>query len=131
MDIGTVNLWLAVAGAGCLAAALVHSTVGERLFVRPIVARMDWTGIPLAPSFARQVVRLAWHITSIGWAAFGAILLAPLMGWHGIAVAYWAALAAFAAGWVMTGPGTGWRHRGWPMFALITLAIGAALALRG
>jgi hypothetical protein len=119
---------LALAGLCCLAAALVHSTVGERLFVRPIIARMDWSGLPLNPAFARRVVRLAWHVTSVTWLGFGAILLSPALGIHSAQVAYWVALATFGTAFLMTGAGTRWQHRGWPVFAVITAALAAALA---
>ncbi len=122
------NWLLAVAGAGCLAAAIVHSTVGERLFVQPILAKMDWSGFR-SEVFARRVVRLAWHATSITWLGFAVILLAPLLGARGPAVAYWAAAATFATAFLMTGYGTDWKHRGWPVFAVVTAALIAALAL--
>jgi hypothetical protein len=120
---------LAVAGLGCLTAAVMHSVLGERYFVRPILARMDWSGVGLSSGFARRVVRLAWHVTSVTWAGFALILLAPLTGASGTLAVYAIAAATFAAGFVLTGPGTGWRHRGWPVFAVITVALLGVLML--
>ena len=127
LHLSLVNVLLAIAGAGCLTASFVHSTLGGRLFVAPIVERMDWTGGPMSPRFARQVVWLAWHATSVAWAGFAVILVAPLFGLDQVRTAYWAAFATFAVCLVMTGPGTRWQHRGWPVFALITVSLVAAL----
>lgn len=67
-----VDWLLAIAGLGCLTAAVVHSTVGERLFVQPILAKMDWSGFR-SEVFARRVLRIAWHATSVTWLGFAAL----------------------------------------------------------
>lgn len=123
-----VNWLLATAGVGCLIAAVVHSTVGERVFVQPILANMDWSGFRSA-TFARRVVRLAWHVTSVTWLGFAMILLAPVLGATNTAVAYWAAAVTFGIAFMMTGYGTDWKHRGWPVFAIVTAALIGALVL--
>lgn len=116
-----------LAGLGCLAAAITHSVLGERLFIRPIQAQMTWPGGQKAADFSRLVVRLAWHATSVMWAGFAVLLTAPLLGFHGMTSVYAVAAATFAAVFVMTGPLTAWRHRGWPVFALITASLVAAI----
>lgn len=123
-----VNWLLAIAGIGCVTAAVVHSTVGERLFVQPILARMDWSGFR-SEMFARRIVRLAWHVTSVTWLGFAVILLAPILGVKGPVTAYWAAAATFGTAFLMTGYGTDWKHRGWPVFAIVTAALIGALVL--
>ena len=124
------DLLLALAGLGCLAAAIVHSVLGESRFVRPIQAQMTWPGGQGAGDFARLVVRLAWHVTSVMWAAFGALLLAPVAGFPGLMPVYVVAAAAFGVALFMTGPMTRWRHLGWPVFAIVTASlIGAVLTV--
>jgi hypothetical protein len=120
---------LAVAGLGCLAAAVVHSVLGERRFVRPIQAQMTWPGNERAGDFARLVVRLAWHVTSVMWTGFAALLLAPLFGFHGLTPVYVVAAATFGVALIMTGPMTAWRHLGWPVFALVTVSLVGAVLL--
>ena len=122
------NWLLAIAGLGCLTAAVVHSTIGERVFVQPILAKMDWSGFR-SEVFARRVVRLAWHVTSVTWLGFAVILLAPVLGAKGPAAAYWAATATFGIAFLMTGYGTDWKHLGWPVFAIVTAALIGALAI--
>ena len=120
-------LFLGLAGLGCLTAAVIHSVLGERLFIRPIQPQMTWPGGRNAADLSRQIVRLAWHVTSLMWAGFGALFIAPLLGFRGVTAVYAIAAAIFGVAFVMTGPMTAWRHRGWPVFALITASLAAAL----
>ena len=86
-----------------------------------------WRG-QKAGDFKRQVVRLAWHATSLMWAAFAAMFAAPLLGFDPLRSVYVVAAVAFGLLFVMTGPLTSWRHLGWPVFAVITASLIAALA---
>jgi hypothetical protein len=129
MHLTLTNLLLALAGLGCLTATVVHSVLGESRFIRPIQAQMTWPGGQGAGDFARLIVRLAWHATSVMWAAFGALFVAPLLGFGGLTPVYVVAAAAFGIAFIMTGPMTRWRHLGWPVFAIVTASlIGAILA---
>lgn len=117
------ELLLALAAVGCLAAALAHSVLGERLFVPQIQAQMTWPGGTKAGDFKRLIIRIAWHATSVMWAGFAALFAAPLLGFHGVTPVYAIAAATFAVVLIMTGPMTAWRHVGWPVFALITVSL--------
>ena len=123
------EILLAVAGCGCLAAALAHSVLGERLFVPQIQSQMTWPGGAKTADFRRLIVRIAWHATSVMWLGFAALLLAPLLGFDGVTPIYAIAAATFAIILIMTGPVTAWRHLGWPVFAVITLSLIAAVVL--
>ena len=78
------ELLLAVAALGCLAAAAAHSYLGERLFIPQIQAQVTWPGSPKSTDFRRQIVRLAWHATSVMWLGFAAQFAAPVLGFHGL-----------------------------------------------
>ena len=129
MDGEWVDWLLALSGMGCLTAAIAHSALGQRLFVRPIIARMDWSRVPLPGGFARRTVWLAWHVTSVMWAGAAAVLVAPVVGLDGVLPAYVVEAATFGVAFLMAGFGTRWRHRAWPIFALIAIALGAAATL--
>lgn len=120
------EILLAIAGCGSLAAAIAHSVLGERLFVPQIQAQM--TGAKTA-AFRSSIVRLAWHATSVMWLGFAALLLAPLLGFDGLMPVYVVAAATFGVVLLMTGPMTAFRHIGWPVFAVITVSLIAAVAL--
>lgn len=123
------EILLAVAGCGSLAAAIAHSVLGERRFVPQIQTQMTWPGGEKAADFKRLIVRLAWHATSVMWLGFAALLLAPSLGFNGLTAVYAIAAATFAVILIMTGPMTAWRHIGWPVFAVITASLIAAVAL--
>ena len=104
------------AGVVCVLSALVHSLVGEVRLVGPLVrSRSGVMGRPLA----RQVVRFAWHWTSVLWLLVGAVLVSaglghPIERWllaciggvH-LALGLWDAVI------------TRGRHIGWPLITLI------------
>ncbi len=70
------NLALLVAGVIMGVASLIHSWLGERRLIGPLLSAEHRSG-PLAERpAARQVFRLAWHLTSLAWLAIGAILVA-------------------------------------------------------
>ena len=133
MEIGmsSPEHWLlALAGMGCGVAAAVHSTVGHRLIVEPIRARMSWVGTPVSPSFARCLIPLAWHVTSVTWVGFAILLIAPSLEWENkLSALTWVSAATFGTIFLMVSVGTNWRHRGWPIFAVITAALIGAGAL--
>lgn len=125
----TPALLLAVAALGCIAAAVVHSVLGERMFIPVIQAQVKWPGGPNNAAFMNQIVRLAWHVASVMWLGFAAQFLAPVLGFPGMTSVYATAAATFFAIFVMTGPMTSFRHRGWPVFAVIVASLAAATLL--
>lgn len=123
------EILLAVAGCGSLAAAAAHSVLGERLFIPQIQTQMTWPGSAKNAAFKNAIVRLAWHATSIMWLGFGILLLAPLLGFDGVAPVYATGAATFGVLLFMTGPMTRFRHVAWPVFGVITASLIGALAL--
>lgn len=123
MHLTLANLLLAVASLGCFAATIAHSALGERYFVPQIQQQISWPGSAKSNEFRRQIVRLAWHATSVVWAGFGAIFAALLFGWPPLRAVYVLSAVTFAVLFIMTGPMTGWRHVGWPVFAAITASL--------
>jgi len=75
------NIYLLAAAALAISTAIVHSWLGERVLIGPLLApeRREY---PLASDFKRDVLRYAWHLTSLAWvgmgAAFAALAFAPL-----------------------------------------------------
>lgn len=117
---------LLLAAALTVVVGVLHSWLGERLLIGPLLAAPTSDG-PLARGLLRRVLRNAWHITSFAWAGMGLVLaslaFAPLdpQG-RRVAVIIGALFVGHALFVFATSRG---RHVGWPFF----LAIGA-LALR-
>lgn len=120
------DILLLVAAALLAVTAILHSVIGERRLIGPILARRD--GI-LASPLARAVLRFAWHITSATWVVL-ALILVQLTQDPATARA-WAAAAtgiAFTAIGVFDAMATRGRHMGWPFLTGIGLAALASLA---
>jgi hypothetical protein len=108
---------------------LLHSWLGERLLIGPLLAAPASDG-PLARGFLRRVLRNAWHITSFAWAGMGLVLgslaFAPLDA-QGRRVAIIIGVVFVGHGLFVLATSRG-RHIGWPFFLAIGgLALWAAV----
>lgn len=54
----------------------VHSWLGERRLIGPLLAPDTRTGLLAQSRFARNVLRFAWHLTTLTWLGFAAIMVA-------------------------------------------------------
>lgn len=69
-----MNLLLAAALLVLIAAA--HSYLGERYILIRLFRRADLPKLRGSDWFTKRTLRFAWHITSVAWLGFAAILLA-------------------------------------------------------
>lgn len=72
MSMGTIWFWLAA--AAMTLTALIHSILGERKLVGPMLQLN--TGV-LAVPLARQVIRFGWHLTTALMLVCAAAMLIP------------------------------------------------------
>jgi len=114
--------------ASLIAAALltfiigtVHSWLGERRLIGPLLALDQRQGILANSAFARRILRFAWHLTTLAWWGIGAILgalaLSPVSG-QGRAILWIIALLFLSTGLVTLITSRG-RHLAWPVFLAI------------
>jgi hypothetical protein len=120
----TEQLALTFASLLILATMLVHSILGQKRLIRPLLE--EGHGVMQRP-LARFIVPFAWHLTSL----IGLIVAAILFAWA------WAPGQAHIIGLGMTGIvftvsgiwdaiGSKGRHVGWPPLTLIgIIALGA------
>jgi hypothetical protein len=126
MEMTSMDGRLIVAALLAVALALLHSVLGERRVLRKALAQ-DGLGASL-----RQILRLAWHLTSLYFAGCGAILAAlagqplDLAALH-VLETVGAVFVASAA--IIFGASRG-RHPGWPLFAGAAVLIGWTAAHR-
>lgn len=66
------QVWLVAAAVATLATAFAHSYLGERRLIGPLVRSLH--GVMAVP-LGRQVLRGAWHLTSLLWVAQALLLL--------------------------------------------------------
>lgn len=70
-----INISLISAAAMTIAIGGVHSWLGERRLIGPLLAVGRRQGLLEHSAFARQVLRFAWHLTTLAWWGFGALLI--------------------------------------------------------
>ena len=102
---------------------LVHSILGERVVFPRLFALPDLPLLRRDRTYTVHVLRYAWHLTSVAWWAFAAILI---MVWLGAADMRRAsvlivALTLLASGVVILAT-AGRRHPAWPLFLVAGLA---------
>jgi len=115
------------AAALCASVALAHSWLGERYVLIRLFRRADLPHLFGSDLFTRRTLRFAWHLTSVAWLGFGALLVVAARGaepggTEGLRVV----AATFAASALVTLVGSRGRHLAWVLFAAI-----AALAWLG
>jgi hypothetical protein len=115
----TVSLYI----AACLLAAIgfAHSYLGERYLLMRLFRREDLPKLFGSTEYTRRTLRFAWHVTSIAWLGFAAILL--LLAHPPVAPADigLAVSLTFLAHGAVALVGSRGRHYSWVVF----LAVGA------
>jgi hypothetical protein len=111
--------------------ALVHSVVGERRILSPILDTTEPGPRILKSWLARAIVRFAWHFTSISWLAVAAVFailawLPPPAQTRAVVIVLGGSFLLMAVISVAISRG---RHIGWPFLAAIGLTALAALVV--
>ena len=118
---------LTLASLLLVATMLVHSILGQRRIIRPLLD--DGAGVMQKP-LARFIVPFAWHLTSF----IGLIVAAILFAWawapeHARTIGIGATAIVFTIGGIWDAIGSKGRHVGWPPLTFIGLSAFAALLL--
>ena len=98
---------------------LAHSILGERYILTRLFRRKDLPHLFGGPEFTMRTLRFAWHLTTVAWWGFAAILV--LMARQtlstqnvGVVLAVTFLFAGAIAAVVSRG-----RHLAWPVFVII------------
>ncbi len=62
------------------ALAIAHSVLGERYILIRLFRRDDLPKLFGGTAFTKRTLRLAWHITTVGWFGFAALLIQVAQG---------------------------------------------------
>ena len=117
---------LVIAALLTVGLGLAHSFLGEWKLIGPLLDPARRVGVLASSSFARNVLRFAWHLTSLAWWGFAAILIAVAASPNPIRDMLWIIATTFAlTGLLILIVGRG-RHLAWPVCLTI-----AALAVWG
>jgi hypothetical protein len=110
---------LLIAAVLTFAVGIAHSVLGEKLLLIRLFRRSDLPTLAGSATFAARTLRFAWHITTVAWWGFGAMLvlasrdaLTPENSLIAVAVTMLvtAAMILFASRG---------KHLAWPVFAAI------------
>lgn len=113
---------LTVAAALTFAVGLAHSFLGEKYLLMRLFHRPDFPTLLGSATFAVRTLRFAWHITTVAWWGFAALLLLAARD----ALTRDNALRALAVTMLVTGAtilvASRGKHLAWPVFAAIAAA---------
>ena len=69
-----MNALLTVAALLALAIAAAHSYLGEKYIVARLMKRDNLPRLFGSDTFTKHTIRFAWHLTSVAWCGFAALL---------------------------------------------------------
>lgn len=112
---------LYIAAFLAFAIGVVHSWLGERYILTRLFRRGDLPKLFGGEDFTRNTLRFAWHVTSIAWWGFAAILLVmaggvPAMQSLGLIIGI-----TFLVHFAITLIASRGKHLAWPVFLAIGL----------
>jgi hypothetical protein len=111
---------LLAAAALLVALAVAHSALGERYILVRLFRRQDLPKLFGSDRFTRRTLRFAWHVTSVAWLGFAAILWQLDELPHGAARGVLAAVAlTFFVSGVVSLVGSRGRHLSWLAFLAV------------
>lgn len=123
------DLAMLLCAGALVATSLVHSILGERRLIGPLLARRE--GV-LAHDLARFLIRMVWHFMTLLFWILAAGLVAASVGTSEQFLVVFLSSIAFGIGGagVFDAVGSRGRHIGWPMLVAIGVLAGLAVVQR-
>ena len=116
--------YLLLVGAGGLAfIGAIHSYLGERHVLRPILALPNLPKLGGSRDYMASVLRFAWHLTSVAWWGTAVTLVLMWRGQSSAAIGATLAVTFALHGVIILCVKNGTRHPAWPLFLLTAAAI--------
>lgn len=119
---------IVLCAAALVATSVVHSIIGERRLIGPLLAQR---GGVLDRDLARFLLRAVWHFMTVLFWILAIALCAVAGSTDRLGGVLLAAIALGIGGaGILDAIGSRGRHVGWPMLVLIGLLAGLAVAVR-
>lgn len=127
MSAHAIEIFTTLAAAILLGTGVMHSLLGERLFVRPLLGD---GGQFHGRKLAGFLLRLAWHLLSISWATIAIILLVTAFWPGNLPRSIFCVVGVtFTVIGVYDAIGSRGRHLAWPLLTAVgVLSLSAALS---
>lgn len=117
----TQTTLLFVAGLLSFAVGLAHSVLGEKYILMRLLRRPELPKLFGDTKFTARTLRFAWHLTTVAWWGFGALLVLAargLLSAGNTLLVLGATMATTAVAILVASRG---RHLAWPVFLVIAL----------
>jgi hypothetical protein len=115
-----MNAALTVAVVLIIAVAAAHSYLGERYILIRLFRRPDLPQLFGSDVFTRQTLRFAWHLTTVAWLGFAAMLW--VLGRPSAQSAIRVVSIVFLLSALLAFAGSRGRHLSWMVFLAIAAA---------
>ena len=120
------ELALNLAALALVGISASHSYLGERYLLMRLFRRDDLPRLFGSTEFTRRTLRFAWHVTSVAWLGFAALLAMAARAPVSTSALGSVIGAVFAAHFAISFGGSRGRHYSWIVFlAVALLAFGA------
>lgn len=99
--------------------ALAHSYLGERYILIRLLRRDNLPQLFGSDRFTERTLRFAWHVTSIAWLGFGAVLAVLAAEGPNVPRVLVAIAVTFIVTSLVIAVASRGRHLAWPLFLLV------------
>ena len=103
--------------------AIAHSYLGERYILIRLFRRDDLPKVLGSDEFTKKTLRFAWHVTSIAWLGFAAILLVTVQPTFSKEVIGQIIALTFFIHFLIALFGSKGRHLSWIVFLAISVLV--------
>lgn len=118
-----MELTLYVSALLLIAISFIHSYLGERYILMRLFKRDNLPKLFGSDDFTKRTLRFAWHLTSVAWIGFAAIVFSlTLPGFSQSTVVKIIAIT-FAIHCVMAFWGSKGRHLSWIVFGTVSILL--------
>ncbi len=101
--------------------AIAHSYLGERYILIRLFRRDDLPKVLGSDEFTKKTLRFAWHVTSIAWLGFAAILLVTVQSTFSKEMIGQIIALTFFVHFLIALFGSKGRHLSWIVFLAISV----------
>lgn len=105
---------------------IAHSVLGERYILIRLFRRDDLPQLLGGTEFTKRVLRFAWHLTSVAWWGFAALMLQATQDTFDVSAMLFVIAVTFLVSGIITLMMSRGRHLAWIVFFAIGFALLAA-----
>ena len=116
--------WLYYLAAFLLVAvAVAHSYLGERFILTRLFKRDNLPKLFGSDNFTKRTLRFAWHVTSVAWLGFAAIIIALAQAQPDVQILVKIIAATFAIHFAISFFGSAGEHLSWIVFGAVSILL--------